>query len=564
MKKLINAALLILLSSTFAQAEFSIVETGQSFATRTVAGSASWGDFDGDGDIDLFVTLGENGRNTLYRNIGNGQFDIPNDHEIGDLYWDEWISPQTIWSDLDNDGDLDLYVINRRTIFGGPLTNDLIYWNNGHGSFKRLAVAGTSNAISLLPHGGSMVDFDNDGDLDLFEPCSNYDETSLLDILFRNDRNGVFNRLGRTEVKGVLLSRLPNNAAWADFDGDNDLDVIVAENRSITDQAYLLENLHSDSTGIKFQRINGGPNARGIELTQSGAVLWADCDNDGDLDLITTHNENGFRIHRRNANGLYDSEPNIRPGAEGVLFVACIDVENDGDLDLVAFKIPYGNAAFYYSLLINSGDGKTFNEQSFASDQPQIWGNGPAVGDFNNDGYSDVFVLYEYNPGHLYQNPGGDNHWLKLVLQGTTSNSSAVGAIVRVKATIDNQEVWQMRQVAAGGEAFRVQHDIRPNFGLGDATVTEVVRIEWPSGTVQELTNIAADQILTVIEPPRLKIESNGQLSWPVTADGYRLEMATSLNGAWSAANDAIDTVGSRKVVSIGTDQVSRFYRLRD
>ena len=75
-----------------------------------------------------------------------------------------------------------------------------------------------------------------------------------------------------------------------------------------------------------------------------------------------------------------------------------------------------------------------------------------------------------------------------------------------------------MRQVSAGGEAWRVQRDMRPHFGLGDATVADIVRIEWPSGTVQELTEVAANQILTVIEPPRLRVEQGGTFSWPTTS----------------------------------------------
>jgi len=110
--------------------------------------------------------------------------------------------------------------------------------------------------------------------------------------------------------------------------------------------------------------------------------------------------------------------------------------------------------------------------------------------DVDNDGFMDLFVAFYTSGGggepekerdRLWINDGNSNHWLKLSLQGTESNRSAVGAIVRVQATISGTSVWQMRQVIAGGGLW-TQHDIRPNFGLGDATVAEVVRIEWPSG----------------------------------------------------------------------------------
>jgi len=95
-----------------------------------------------------------------------------------------------------------------------------------------------------------------------------------------------------------------------------------------------------------------------------------------------------------------------------------------------------------------------------------------------------------------------------------------------------------------------------------EPTVAEVVRIDWPSGMVQELANIAADQILTVIEPPRLQSEFSGQISWPVTAAGYRLESAPSLNGPWAEASELVQTNGSRKRITLQPDGGMKFYRL--
>lgn len=466
-------ALLTLSSVALARAGFNRVETGQTFPTRTGDGCASWGDYDGDGDVDLFVTLGQDGFNSLYRNLGGGVFDRPGEADIGDLASDNRVAVQGVWVDLNNDGYLDLYVSNRRIAPTGnrDLANDHLYWNDGHGSFRRQEVLGTSDD-DLLPHGASLVDFDNDGDLDLFEPTFKGSQ-ALPEAIFRHDGDGHFSRL---DMASAPHAHLPNNAAWADFDGDGDLDVVVANN-DLSSTAYILENRLSESGAAGFRPITGGPDGRGIDLTTSGAVLWGDWDNDGDLDLVTTHDDSGFRIHRRNAGGMYDSEPYSRPGGHGVLFATGLDAENDGDLDLLAMALT-GAGTQEYRLLINPGDGSTFTEEVFAADQPYIWSSAPAVGDFDNDGYSDAFIVYGGTTSALYQNDGGDNHWLKLALKGTASNSSAVGAIVRVKATIGGKEVWQMRQVAAGGETFHVQHDIRPNFGLGDTTVAEVVRIE--------------------------------------------------------------------------------------
>jgi len=532
---------------------FIKVDTGGVFLVSN-GGGASWGDYDGDGDVDLFVTKVPDNVYALYRNLGDGSFDRPGADQIGDLAGNNWISPQGVFADINNDGHLDLYVPGRRAILGGPLSNDHIYWNDGHGSFALQEVAGTSDE-SLFPHGASMADFDNDGDLDLLERTLGSAGLALPEALLRNDGNGVFSRL---EVQNAPLTRFANTAAWADYDGDGDLDAFVVNNvwGGGATPSYIFKNLLSESGAAAFEAITGGPEARGIQLETSAAGFWGDLDNDGDLDLVTMPFDRGFRIHRRNEAGQYDSEPYYVSGGMEILYCTMLDAENDGDLDLLVKVV--GST---YRLIVNAGDGRTFTEEAFAGGQRSTAG-WPAVGDFNNDGYSDVFVAYHTAPGDLFQNEGGPNHWLKLLLKGTVSNSSAVGAIVRVSATISGKSVWQMRQVAAGGETYRVQHDMRPNFGLGDATVAEVVRIEWPSGVVQELTNVAADQILTVIEPPRLRVEADGRISWPVTADEYRLESAIFIKGPWAETSELAQTNGSRKSITIQPDGGAKFYRL--
>jgi enediyne biosynthesis protein E4 len=548
--------LLVLFSSTMATATgFFRVEIADFAATRSGNGGASWGDYDDDGDIDLFVTLGQDGLNSLHRNLGGGVFDRPDAAEIGDLATDDRVAVLGVWADLNNDGHLDLYVANRRVASSGNRdhANDHIYWNDGNRSFTRQKVAGTS-AANLLPHGVSLADFDLDGDLDVLEPTFQ-GSRGLPEAVFRNDGNGLFSRL---EIANAPLTQFANNAAWGDFDGDGDLDVIVANNGG---NAYILKNRLAESGAATFEPVTGGPEALGIDLTTTGAAIWGDCDNDGDLDLLTTHNSQGFRIHRRTDTEQYDSEPYYYLDGRAVLFAAWLDADNDGDLDLIA-TVSTGPTTQDYRLFVNEGDGRTFTEEFLAPGHPSSLSSAPAIGDFNNDGYPDLFMVHDGLPGVLYQNEGGDNHWLKLVLKGASSNGSGIGAIVRVKATIDGQEVWQMRQVSAGGEAYRVQHDLRPNFGLGDATVAEVVRIEWPSGTVQELTDVAADQILTVIEPPALSVEAAVILSWPVTAEGYDLFGAQSVEGPWMKIDTAVTAESGRSTVTVKAIERMRFYQL--
>ena len=120
-----------------------------------------------------------------------------------------------------------------------------------------------------------------------------------------------------------------------------------------------------------------------------------------------------------------------------------------------------------------------------------------------------------------------------------------------------------MRLVTAGGTTLYMQHDIRPNFGLGDAMVADEVRIEWPSGNEQVLTGVAADQILHVVEPPTLTYDTALILSWPVDADGWALFGADEVDGPFQQVDTQVVVEGNRSTVTVPTDVKKQFYKLR-
>ena len=160
-------------------------------------------------------------------------------------------------------------------------------------------------------------------------------------------------------------------------------------------------------------------------------------------------------------------------------------------------------------------------------------------GDFDNDGFMDLILTHQYGQHRLYRNLGNTNHWIKFNMVGTASNRDAIGAKVRILATIGGQSVWQMQEVNGG---YGMQNDTRLNFGLGDATLVERVVIEWPSGIVQTLTNLTAGQILTVEEhqeyggpPPALAnaaTSTNGlqfSITEPTVGAVYTVQASTNL-----------------------------------
>ena len=179
---------------------------------------------------------------------------------------------------------------------------------------------------------------------------------------------------------------------------------------------------------------------------------------------------------------------------------------------------------------------------------------GCAWGDYDNDGFLDLFVsngwITKSENNFLYRNNGNSNSWITFKLVGTVSNRAAIGAKVRVYATIHGNPIWQMREIS-GGSGYGSQNDMRPSFGLGDATNVDLVQIEWPSGIVQTLTSVPAKQLLTVVEhqtpgaitaPAFTSISrsADGVVNLSVTGDInllYLFESSTNLvNWSWLGA----------------------------
>jgi hypothetical protein len=212
------------------------------------------------------------------------------------------------------------------------------------------------------------------------------------------------------------------------------------------------------------------------------------------------------------------------------------DYDNDGDLDLF---ITRGQVTPTVNLFFaNNGDG-TFSQLVLGTvGTEQSLSSHCAWADYDNDGFLDLFVTrFAGYPDVLYHNNGNTNHWFLLKLVGTTSNRAAIGAKVRLQATIFGRNHWQMREI---GGANRSQNDLRAHFGLGDATKADVVRVEWPSGHVDEMHDVAANQILTVQEPPSVKCVSwdGSAMCLAITGNiGERYELRTSTDLALPLAN---------------------------
>jgi enediyne biosynthesis protein E4 len=542
--------------------------------------SFAWGDYDGDGLIDLlavdFYSLTPGlGRIYVFRNRGDGAFERTI-IEPSEYSHTGFINSAT-WGDFDNNGRPDI-LISGGGLWIGPNPNILLR-QQSDGTFVR-------SSTPSFPSGNSQSalwgDFNHDGWLDIFSGYWTGTTTAVTDSLFLNQGDGTF---ASTQPPGIHQLNDNSNSAMAattgDFDGDGTLDILVT-------------TIDPNRSRIYFNRGDGTFDRRLIAPSAfngyGNGIAVADYDNDGDLDFIMVSKSgsgswtcacdgdlSGETLVWRN-NGVGEFEPVVAGdlgngetiGANGA---AWADYNNDGWLDVILFRCIYSNGRGQDPanvLYRNNGDGTFTRVLSGALVEETGDARAGAWGDFDNDGFMDLAVA-NYNwfaaAGSnlrpvLYRNEGNGNHWLKLRLVGTQGNRDAVGAKVRLKATIDGQELWQLRQVQSNGSWLASQNDPRPHFGLGDATTAEVVRIEWPSGEVTELYDVAADQILDVQEPPRLQIESAIALSWPAHAGLHVLYAAEAVDGPWTEVNVEVRNETGRFTAWVKAIERSRYYRL--
>ncbi len=428
----------------------------------------AWGDYDNDGDLDL-VIANYGSENTFYRNEDGKSFvEIASQLGLNDSNRSLGVS----WGDFNNDGWLDLYLANDTT------PNRL--YQNVAGTFTEvgLAMGVSDNGDSYC---GVWGDYDGDGDLDLY--VVNFKAPNRL---YRNDQTRFTDVAVDLDVVDVPGMR-SRSAQWVDYDNDGDLDLSVA---NFDELSRLYQN-----DGGNFKDVAG---AVGIVSNRAMAVEWADFDNDGDYDCyLVVRDGLPNKLYSNDAGSF--TEVAAQFGVTGIDSIdgnsaSWGDYDNDGDLDLFLSLKDAPN-------LLYRNDGSTFREigqqvglTDIARSVGVVWG------DYDQDGDLDLYVANRFDGpssvNRLYRNDvTNNNHWLTLNLVGTQSNRSAIGANVRV---IRGNKT-QLRQVS-GGSAFGSQNSLPLELGLGISTVVDSIEIEWPSGVRRVMTEVGANQYLTVVE----------------------------------------------------------------
>jgi hypothetical protein len=509
--------------------------TPDKIVIEAVLGGVALLDFDGDGRLDVFFTNGaripgltkDEPRfwNRLYRNQGDGTFrDVTERAGVrGEGY-----SMGAAAADFDNDGWTDLYVTG--------VNRNILYRNQRDGTLadvtERAGVSGiTAGGKKLWSVSAAWLDYDNDGDLDLFvanyldwSPANNrvcglegrrlscsptfYD--GLPNLLYRNEGAGRFSDV--SDVTGIAAHvGRGMSVAVADADGDGFVDVFVANDQL---RNFLFRNMGGRGfaeTGVEA----------GVAYTEDGVPVsgmgadFRDVDEDGRPDVfLTALSGEPFPLFMNTADGFFvPSTHRAGLGFPTVMMsgwgTGAYDFDNDGHKELfcanshVSENIgAYGHHRYRQpnALFRGVGEGRfrDVTAESGAAMQRARAHRGCAFGDLDNDGRIDVVVSAIAEPAEvLYNVTAGAGHWLGLRLQGTTSNRDGLGATV--KLTGESGRVQHNQATTAVGYASASEK--RVHFGLGADRSAREIEVRWPSGRRQVLRDVPADQVLEVKEP---------------------------------------------------------------
>jgi tetratricopeptide (TPR) repeat protein len=493
---------------------------------ETMGGGVGVLDYDGDGWLDVYAVQGGMLSNEsapaslpqgdrLFHNRGDGTFEdatvaskiaaMPGGYGHG-----------VAVGDYDNDRRPDLFITRWRAY--------ALYHNEGNGTFKDVTLEAGLGGRRDWPTSAAFADLDNDGDLDLYvchysawdpvqsPPCPHPSRSgkysycgprtfpSMPDHVFRND-NGRFHDV--SVETGVLEADTEGRGLGvvaADFDGDGKIDLFVANDLTAN---FLFRNRGAFRFTEMAAESGVAANAEGGYLAGMG-IACGDFNGDGRIDLAVTnfYAESTTYYQNLGAGQFVDHTAAIGLAAPSRFLLgfgaAFLDANNDGRLDLATANghvndlgphVPYTMPA---QLLLGQPDGRVVDVSRDAGPPWQVLrlGRGLAVGDLDNDGQLDVLIVAEGGPLAYFHNQGPAGHFITFKLEGSApgSNCDAVGARLTLSVAGHKQVAYRV-----GGGSFLSASDDRVHFGLGAATDIDAVEVRWPSGHVDRYTNLTAD-----------------------------------------------------------------------
>ncbi len=491
---------------------------------ETSSGGVGLLDYDGDGWLDVYFIQGgpfppdpehPNSGDRLYRNQGDGRF-VDVTERAGLARVARGYGHGIAVGDYDNDGDADVFVTRWRSY--------ALYRNRGDGTFEDATESSGLGGPRDWPTSAAWADLDNDGDLDLYvchylewdaehprlckpqgtdddnrlEYCTPRQFRALPDHLFRND-NGRF--VDVSTVAGITAADTEGRGfgvVAADVDNDGRVDLFVAND---TTANFLFHN----EGGLKFTECalsaGVGSNANGGFQAGMGAAC-GDLDGDGQPDLFVTNFYGESTTYYHNLGGMFEDATKAvglaAPSRYLLGFgIVLFDANNDGYLDVMTANghVNDERPRFPYEMpaqLLVSGPQHKLKDVSATSGPP--WqalrvARGLAAGDLDNDGLVDALLIAQNAPAAWFHNQSKGGHFLTLRLEGTMSNRDAVGARVEVITSAGRRHVAQR----LGGGSFQSASDGRLHFGLGSSESIRSVEVRWPSGRVDRFQKLQLD-----------------------------------------------------------------------